>query len=73
MMLHFLAQSRESKSINILATQSYSSLLAALSDSTLTKVLLQNLVNKFWFRTDDNFTIDEIIKQLGKERKVCFN
>ena len=38
----FLAQSRESKSINILATQSYSSLLAALSDSTLTKVLLQN-------------------------------
>jgi len=65
----FLAQSRESKSINILATQSYSSLLAALSDSTLTKVLLQNLVNKFWFRTDDNFTIDEIIKQLGKEEK----
>lgn len=65
----FLAQSRESKSINILATQSYSSLLAALSDQTLTKVLLQNLVNKFWFRTDDNFTIDEIIKQLGKEEK----
>lgn len=65
----FLAQSRESKSINILASQSYSSLLATLSDSTLTKVLLQNLVNKFWFRTDDNFTIEEIIKQLGKEEK----
>ena len=31
--------------------------------------MLQNLVNKFWFRTDDNFTIDEIIKQLGKEEK----
>lgn len=65
----FLAQSREAKSINILATQSYSSLLGAISDATLTKVLLQNLVNKFWFRTDDNFTIDEIIKQLGKEEK----
>ncbi len=65
----FLAQSREARSINILATQSYSSLLGAISDATLTKVLLQNLVNKFWFRTDDNFTIDEIIKQLGKEEK----
>lgn len=65
----FLAQSREAKSINILATQSYSSLLGSISDATLTKVLLQNLVNKFWFRTDDNFTIDEIIKQLGKEEK----
>ena len=65
----FFAQSRESKSINIVATQSYSSLLASIHDSTVTKVLIQNLVNKFWFRTDDSFTIDEIMKQTGKEEK----
>lgn len=65
----FFAQSRESKSINIVATQSYSSLLASISNPTMTKVLIQNLVNKFWFRTDDNFTIEEIMKQLGREEK----
>ena len=31
--------------------------------------MIQNLVNKFWFRTDDPFTIDEILKQTGKEEK----
>lgn len=65
----FFAQSREAKSINIVATQSYSSLLATIHDSTVTKVLIQNLINKFWFRTDDSFTIEEIIKQTGKEEK----
>jgi len=65
----FFAQSREAKSINIVATQSYSSLLASIGDLTSTKVLIQNLVNKFWFRTDDSFTIEEITKQLGKEDK----
>lgn len=65
----FFAQSREAKSINIVATQSYSSLLNSIKDPTSTKVLIQNLVNKFWFRTDDSFTIDEILKQTGKEEK----
>ena len=65
----FFAQSREAKSINIVATQSYSSLLNTLKDKTCTTVLIQNLVNKFWFRTDDPFTIDEILKQTGKEEK----
>ena len=31
--------------------------------------ILQNLVNKLWFRTDDIFTIENIQKQLGKEEK----
>ena len=66
---NFFAQSREAKSINIVATQSYSSILNALKDKTCTTVLIQNLVNKFWFRTDDPFTIDEILKQTGKEEK----
>lgn len=65
----FFSQSREAKSINIVATQSYSSLLNTLRDKTCTTVLTQNLVNKFWFRTDDPFTIEEILKQTGKEEK----
>lgn len=69
----FFAQSRESKSINIVATQSYSSILSSLNNPTTTKVLIQNLVNKFWFRTDDSFTIEEIIKQTGKEEKKLFS
>ncbi len=69
----FFSQSREAKSINIVATQSYSSLLSALHDTNTTKVLIQSLINKFWFRTDDSFTIDEIIKQTGKEEKKLFS
>ena len=65
----FFAQSREAKCINIVATQSYSSLLATIGNQTETKVLIQNFVNKFWFRTDDSFTIEEILKQTGKEEK----
>lgn len=69
----FFAQSREAKSINIVATQSYSSLLSSIREPTVTKVLIQNLINKFWFRTDDSFTIEEIIKQTGKEEKEVFS
>ena len=65
----FFAQSREARCINIVATQSYSSLVSTLKDSTCMRVLTQNLINKLWFRTDDSFTIEEIQKQLGKEEK----
>lgn len=65
----FFAQSREAKCINIVSTQSYSSLLNTLKDKTILQVILQNLVNKLWFRTDDIFTIENIQKQLGKEEK----
>ena len=65
----FFSQSRESKCINIVATQSYSSLLNTLKDSATLKVLIQSLVNKLWLRTDDIFTIEEAQKQLGKEYK----
>lgn len=66
----FFAQSREAKCINIVATQSYSSLLYALHDEYATKVIIQNLINKFWFRTDDIVTIENIQKQIGKEDKI---
>lgn len=65
----FFSQSREAKCVNIVSTQSYSSLKNALKDDGATKVILQNLINKFWFRTDDSFTIEEAQKQIGKEEK----
>jgi len=69
----FYAQSREAKCINVVSTQSYTSLIKAVKDQNAAKVIIQNLVNKIWFRTDDNFTIEEAQKQLGKEDKTKFN
>lgn len=66
---NFFAQSREAKCINIVATQSYSSLQNALKEAPAVKVITQNLINKFWFRTDDSLTIEEAQKQIGKEDK----
>ena len=65
----FFSQSREAKCINIVATQSYTSLLNTLNNEYAVQVIVQNLVNKFWFRTDDMFTIENAQKQIGKEDK----
>ena len=65
----FFSLSREAKCINIVSTQSYSSLKSTLKDDSILKVITQNLINKIWFRTDDIFTIEEAQKQLGKEEK----
>lgn len=69
----FFAQSREAKCINIVATQSYTSLLNALDNQNTTKAIIQNLINKLWFRTDDIFTIEDAQKQLGKEEKTKYS
>lgn len=69
----FFAQSREAKCINIVATQSYTSLLNSVNNQYTVKVIIQNLINKFWFRTDDTFTIEDAQKQLGKEEKQKFS
>ena len=66
----FFSLSREAKCINIVSTQSYSSLKNTLKDETAVKVICQNLINKIWFRTDDIFTIEEAQKQLGKQEKI---
>ena len=66
----FFSLSREAKCINIISTQSYSSLKNTLKDETSVKVIIQSLVNKLWFRSDDIFTIEEVQKQLGKEDKI---
>ena len=65
----FFSQSREAKCINIVATQSYTSLLNTLNNKNATQVIIQNLINKLWFRTDDMFTIEYAQKQIGKEYK----
>ena len=66
----FFAQSRESKCISIVATQSYSSLLNSIKDESAVKVITQNLVNKLWLRTDDIFTVESAQKQIGREDKT---
>lgn len=65
----FFSLSREAKCINIVSTQSYSSLKSTLKDDSCVKVIIQNLINKIWFRTDDAFTIEEAQKQIGKAEK----
>ena len=70
---HFLSLSREAKCMNIISTQSYSSLNSSLKDKEATRVIIQNLVNKIWFRNDDTYTIEEAIKQLGKTNVIREN
>lgn len=65
----FFSLSREAKCINIISTQSYSSLKNTLKDDSQVKVLTQNLINKIWFRTDDIYTIEDVQKQIGKTEK----
>lgn len=65
----FFAQSREAKCINIVATQSYTSLLNTLQNQPAVQVIIQNLINKLWFRSDDLMTIENAQKQIGKEEK----
>ena len=69
----FFSQSREAKCINIVATQSYTSLLNTLNNNSCVKTIVQNLINKLWFRTDDIFTIEDAQKQIGKEEKIKFS
>lgn len=70
---NFFSESREAKCINIVSTQSYTSLLNAIKNEASAKVIIQSLVNKIWFRADDTYTIEEAQKQLGKEDKVKFS
>lgn len=66
---HFFSLSREFKCINIVSMQSYTSLIDSLKNENTAKVIIQNLVNKIWLRNDDVYTVQEIIKQIGKEEK----
>lgn len=63
---NFLSLSREAECINVISMQSYSSLKNTLKDEDATRIIIQNCINKIWFRNDDIFTIQEVIKQIGK-------
>ena len=65
----FYAQSRETMCINVVATQSYSSLYNTLKDEFAIDVIIQSLVNKIWYRQDDIRTIEKAQKVIGKEEK----
>ena len=67
---NFFSQSREAKCINIISTQSYTSLLNSLNNKYSVEVIVQNLVNKFWFRSDDIYTIESAQKQSGRIEKI---
>lgn len=69
----FFSQSREAKCINIVATQSYTSLLNTLHDKSSVEVILQSFTNKLWFRNDDLYTIESCQKQIGKEEKIMIS
>jgi hypothetical protein len=66
---NFFSLSREFNCINVISMQSYTSLINSLNNINSAKVIIQNLVNKIWFRNDDINTVEEIIKQIGKEEK----
>ena len=65
----FYAQSRETMCINVVATQSYSSLYNTVKDEFAVDVIIQSLVNKIWYRQDDIRTIEKAQKIIGKEEK----
>lgn len=66
---NFFSISREYQCMNIISMQSYSSLMNALQNEKAAYVIIQNLVNKIWFRNDDMYTVEQIMKQIGKEEK----
>ena len=70
---HFFSLSREYRCINVIAMQSYSSLKNTLKDENASKVIIQNFVNKIWFRNDDIYTIEDIVKYIGMEEKKKAN
>ena len=41
-----------------------------MKDQYATRAIIQNLINKLWYRTDDTFTIEDAQKQIGKEDKT---
>jgi len=66
---NFFSQSREANCINVVATQSYTSILNTLKDKYTTEVIIQSLVNKLWFRSDDIYTIESAQKLIGRSNQ----
>ena len=65
----FFSVCREADCVNVVATQSFTSLVDSLGDKTVVETILQNLVNKIWLRGDDHDTIEAAQRATGKEIK----
>ena len=65
---NFFSLSRQYKCINVVSMQSYSSLINTLKNEHTANVIIQNFVNKIWFRNDDEYTVNKIISTIGKEK-----
>jgi hypothetical protein len=65
----FFSVCREADCVNIVATQSFTSLIQSIGDKTSVQAILQNLVNKVWLRSDDDLTIESAQKATGKSEK----
>lgn len=65
---NFFSLSRQYKCINVVSMQSYSSLINTLKNEHTSNVIIQNFVNKIWFRNDDEYTVSKIISTIGKEK-----
>lgn len=65
---NFFSLSRQYKCINVVSMQSYSSLINTLQNEHTANVIIQNFVNKIWFRSDDEYTVNKIIATIGKEK-----
>lgn len=65
----FFSVCREANCINVVATQSFTSLVDSLGDKAVVETILQNLVNKIWLRSDDHHTIEAAQRATGKEIK----
>lgn len=63
----FFSVCREAYCVNVVATQSFTSLIESLGDKTAVETILQNLVNKIWLRSDDHYTIEAAQRATGKE------
>lgn len=66
---NFFALSREYQCSNVISMQSYTSLIVKLNSEEIARSILQNFMNKIFFRNTDIYTVNEMIKQIGKEEK----
>ena len=64
--LNFWDKSRSAKCIGIVSAQSINSFRAAIGDKTLADTVLQNFRQKFFFRTEDIETIEQMNALAGK-------
>ena len=64
----WLSVARQSNTCGIFATQSYQSLYEKMNENTV-QAILQNINNKIWLGSDDNKTLEDMVKTAGKYEK----